>query len=125
MSGGGNPTGPVYGIDFGTWTSALVVLRPDHPPLPVRDPVSPFGATSVRSAVCLQPDGSMVVGQAAQNSRLQRPGRFRAEFKQEFGEPDRHQLGERLLTTEQLTAEVLGFLVDRARTAVNAAPHAW
>ncbi|MFE7835013.1 Hsp70 family protein [Streptomyces sp. NPDC057474] len=119
---GGDRTGPVYGIDFGTWTSALVVLRPDHPPLPVRDPVSPFGATSVRSAVCLLPDGSMVVGQAAQNSRLQRPERFRAEFKREFGEPIPHRLGERRFTTEQLTTEVLGFLVEQARKAVSAAP---
>ncbi|MFM9556862.1 Hsp70 family protein [Streptomyces caniscabiei] len=122
MSGGDGRTGPVYGIDFGTWTSSLVVLRPDRPPLPVRDPVSPFGAASVRSAVCLLPDGSMVVGQAAQNSRLRRPDRFRAEFKREFGEPEGLRLGERSLTAEQLTAQVLGFLVDGARTAVHAAP---
>ncbi|GHH81197.1 hypothetical protein GCM10017771_02470 [Streptomyces capitiformicae] len=122
MSGDRQATGPVYGIDFGTWTSALVVLRPGHPPLPVRDPVSPYGATSVRSAVCLLPDGSLVVGQAAQNSRLQRPERFRAEFKREFGETSPHQLGERRFTTEQLTTAVLAFLVEQARTAVDAAP---
>ncbi|MCX4671960.1 Hsp70 family protein [Streptomyces sp. NBC_01381] len=115
-------TGPVYGIDFGTWTSALVILRRGHPPLPVRDPVSPYGATSVRSAVCLLPDGSTVVGQAAQNSRLQRPERFRAEFKREFGEAFPHRLGERLFTTVQLTTYVLGFLVEQARAAVNSAP---
>lgn len=120
MSGGG--AGPVYGIDFGTWTSALVILRRGHPPLPVRDPVSPYGATSVRSAVCLLPDGSTVVGQAALNSRLRRPERFRAEFKREFGEAFPHQLGERRFTTVQLTTEVLGFLVEQAGAAVNAAP---
>ncbi|MGW3942568.1 Hsp70 family protein [Streptomyces phaeochromogenes] len=122
MTGDGGPTGPVYGIDFGTWSSALVVLRHGHQPLPVRDPVSPYGATSVRSAVCLLPDGSVVVGQAAQNSRLQRPDRFRAEFKREFGEPYPHRLGERGFTTAQLTTEVLGFLVQQARAAVAAAP---
>ncbi|MVO88060.1 Hsp70 family protein [Streptomyces sp. p1417] len=119
----GDPgNGPVYGIDFGTWTSALVVLRRGHPPLAVRDPVSPYGATSVRSAVCLLPDGSTVVGQAAVNARLQRPGWFRTEFKREFGEAFPHQLGERRFTTVQLTAEVLGFLVAQARAAVDAAP---
>ncbi|MFF4233447.1 Hsp70 family protein [Streptomyces sp. NPDC001820] len=112
----------VYGIDFGTWASALVVLRQGHPPLPVRDPVSAHGATLVRSAVCLLPDGSMVVGQAAQNSRLQRPERFRAEFKREFGEPFPHRLGERRFSSEELTARVLGFLVEQARRAVGAEP---
>ncbi|WP_326647680.1 Hsp70 family protein [Streptomyces sp. NBC_01750] len=123
MTGSGTGTrGVVYGIDFGTWTSALVILRQGHPPMPVRDPVSPHGATSVRSAVCLLPDGSMVVGQAAQNSRLQRPERFRAEFKREFGEPFPHQLGERRFSTEELTAKVLGFLVEQSRRAVSSAP---
>ncbi|MBL1106619.1 Hsp70 family protein [Streptomyces sp. 5-8] len=118
----GRPHGVVYGIDFGTWTSALVVLRQGHPPLPVRDPVSAHGATSVRSAVCLLPDGSMVVGQAAQNARLRRPEHFRAEFKREFGEPFPHRLGERRFTSEELTARVLGFLVAQARRAVGAEP---
>ncbi|MEV6397164.1 Hsp70 family protein [Streptomyces sp. NPDC051907] len=112
----------VYGIDFGTWTSALVILRRGQPPMPVRDPVSALGATSVRSAVCLLPDGSMVVGQAAQNSRLQRPERFRSEFKREFGEPLPHRLGEQHFRTEELTARVLGFLVEQARRAVSAEP---
>ncbi|MFD9904866.1 Hsp70 family protein [Streptomyces sp. NPDC059063] len=114
--------GVVYGIDFGTWASALVVLRQGHPPLPVRDPVSAHGATSVRSSVCLLPDGAMVVGQAAQNSRLRRPERFRAEFKREFGEPFPHRLGERRFSSEELTARVLGFLVEQARRAVAAEP---
>ncbi|MBT2398189.1 Hsp70 family protein [Streptomyces sp. ISL-100] len=121
-TGGGATGGVVYGIDFGTWASALVVLRPGHPPLPVRDPVSAHGATSVRSAVCLLPDGSTVVGQAAQNSRLRRPERFRAEFKREFGEPFPHRLGERRFSSEELTARVLGFLVEQARRAVGAEP---
>ncbi|MFE5922277.1 Hsp70 family protein [Streptomyces sp. NPDC056468] len=112
----------VYGIDFGTWASALVVLRQGQPPLPVRDPVSAHGATSVRSAVFLLPDGSMVVGQAAQNSRLRRPERFRAEFKREFGEPFPHRLGEHRFSSEELTARVLGFLVEQARRAVGAEP---
>ncbi|MFV8132757.1 Hsp70 family protein [Streptomyces syringium] len=114
--------GPVYGIDFGTWSSALVVLRRGHPPLPVRDPVSPYGTTSVRTAVCLLPDRSMVVGQAAQNSRLRHPERFRSGFKQEFGQPSPHLLGDRRFSTAQLTTEVLGFLVRQARRAAPAAP---
>lgn len=122
MNSGADRAGPVYGIDFGTWTSALVVLRQGHLPTPVRDPVSPFGATSVRSAVCLLQGGSVVVGQAAQNSRLQRPECFRAEFKRVFGEPAPHRLGDRTFTTVQLTTEVLGFLVRQARAAVEAPP---
>ncbi|MFF8196476.1 Hsp70 family protein [Streptomyces bobili] len=126
MSGSTGPGatagGVVYGIDFGTWASALVVLRQGQPPLPVRDPVSAHGATSVRSAVCLLPDGSMVVGQAAQNSRLRRPERFRAEFKREFGEPLPHRLGERRFSSEELTARVLGFLVEQSCRAIGAEP---
>ncbi|UIX35026.1 Hsp70 family protein [Streptomyces sp. GQFP] len=119
---GGTSGGVFYGIDFGTWASALVVLRRGQPPLAVRDPVSAHGATFVRSAVCLLPDGSMLVGQAAQNSRLRYRERFRAEFKREFGEPFPHRLGERRFSSEELTARVLGFLVEQARRAVGAEP---
>ncbi|MEO3788017.1 Hsp70 family protein [Actinocorallia sp. B10E7] len=103
-----------YGIDFGTSNSTLVIAHADGTFQLVRDPASPLGAVSVPSTVCVLKDGRIAVGHAAQNAKLWRPWAFRAEFKRDFGVRDRARLGDRALRPDELAAEVLRFLRERA-----------
>ncbi|MFD0577451.1 Hsp70 family protein [Dactylosporangium darangshiense] len=125
--------GVVYGIDFGTSTSAIVVGRADGTFLRVKDPGSPFGRYSVPTAVCLQRDGTFAVGAAAERTKRLRPDRYRAGFKREFADPTPTMLGDRPFRSYELAAEVLRFLraqamqvvPEEAATLVVTVPAAW
>ncbi|MGH3995602.1 MAG: hypothetical protein ACRDSN_24430, partial [Pseudonocardiaceae bacterium] len=70
--------GLVHGIDFGTSTSSIMVGRRDGSIAKVRDPASPHGSFAVPSSICMQKDGAIAVGTAAERSRRTRPEDYRS-----------------------------------------------
>jgi predicted GTPase/actin-like ATPase involved in cell morphogenesis len=111
-----------HAIDFGTSNSAIVVCRPHGVTTPVPAPGGTFGSWSIPTAVYVGPDGSVMVGNAAENARLQRPEGYRREFKREFGTPDVAMLGEIEMTAADMTVHVLRFLRQRAMALVPGEP---
>ncbi|MGO9217370.1 MAG: Hsp70 family protein [Streptosporangiaceae bacterium] len=109
-----------HAIDFGTSNSTIVVCQPDGVTTPVPAPGGIFGSWSIPTSVYVGPDGSVLVGNAAENARLQRPEGYRREFKREFGTPDVTMLGE--MTAADMTVHVLRFLRRRAMARVLGEP---
>jgi molecular chaperone DnaK (HSP70) len=70
------------GIDFGTSLSSAALWR-DGRLLLVKEPLR--HGYSYPTSVYLLPSGDILVGQAAENQRLNDPGRYRREFKRELG----------------------------------------
>ncbi|MFY1697906.1 Hsp70 family protein [Solwaraspora sp. WMMA2101] len=115
--------GPVYGVDFGTCKSAIAVGRADGTTVVCRDPRGEYGQQeSVPTSVFLTAAGDLVVGTAAERAKGSRPGHFRSEFKADVGSDVPFMIGGRAFTTEQLAAEVLGFLRGLARDQVPGDP---
>ncbi|GAA2095875.1 Hsp70 family protein [Actinomadura alba] len=121
--------GLVYGVDFGTSNSAIMVGRPGGRVLRIRNPVQSL--YEVPSAVCLRADGTMAVGSVATRMKLQRPAYFLDEFKRHIGDPIPHTFptenpsapGEgRAYPTYRLVAEVLGLLREQALLQVSGEP---
>ncbi|KWV34656.1 Hsp70 family protein [Micromonospora rifamycinica] len=112
--------GLVYGIDFGTATSAVAVCVDGEPPRLLDDPTDPAGGVLVPTSVCLERDGSLSVGTAAERSKHLRP--YRSRFKAGFGDPTPYRLGDRELRAPELAAEVLRALRRRAERAVPGKP---
>jgi actin-like ATPase involved in cell morphogenesis len=121
--------GLVYGVDFGTSNSAIMVGRPGGRVLRVRNPVQSL--YEVPSAVCLRADGTMAVGSVATRMKLQRPAYFLDEFKRYIGDPIPHTFPPenpsvsaegRAYPTYRLVAEVLGLLRDQALLQVSGEP---
>ncbi len=75
--------GLVYGIDFGTSNSAIMVGLPGGRIRRVRNPVESI--YDIPSVVCLRSDDTLVVGSVAWRMRLQRPAWYRDEFKRDIG----------------------------------------
>ncbi|MBC6457026.1 Hsp70 family protein [Actinomadura sp. HBU206391] len=121
--------GLVYGVDFGTSNSAIMVGRPGGRVLRVRNPVQSL--YEVPSAVCLRADGTMAVGSVATRMKLQRPAYFLDEFKRHVGDPIPHTFPPenpsvsaegRAYPTYRLVAEVLGLLREQALLQVSGRP---
>src|SRR5262245_31993322 len=112
----------VYGIDFGTSQSAVMVRHDRWAEVRVKDPASEYGSPTVPSAVCLLTDGSLAVGTAAERARRARPGYFRNGFKQEFGSTVPIVLGEHEWFAHELTARLLAFLRAQAELTVPGTP---
>jgi actin-like ATPase involved in cell morphogenesis len=75
--------GLVYGIDFGTTNSAVMVGTPSGRIIRIRNPV--MASYEIPSAICLRRDSTMAVGTIATNMKRQRPAWFRDEFKRDIG----------------------------------------
>jgi molecular chaperone DnaK (HSP70) len=119
----------VYGIDFGTTNSAVMVGTPNGKIIRIRNPV--MASYEIPSAICLQRDGTMAVGTIATNMKRQRPAWFRAEFKRDIGQelpyhfpPEEH--GDLSRTREHpvydLVAAVIRALREEAKAAVAGTP---
>ncbi len=84
-------------IDIGTSYSSICMLGEDGRPQPVdiNTGISTYGSKySLPSAVCVDDEGELLVGQAAMNGRIKNPGRFRMEFKRDIGSDIPIPLGE-------------------------------
>jgi predicted GTPase/actin-like ATPase involved in cell morphogenesis len=110
-----------HAIDFGTSTSAILVCRPDGTTIPVSDR-SLYDSWSIPTAICVRPNGSVLVGSEAENSRNERPTAYRREFKRQFGSPTPSPVGGLLMTPAEMTVQVLRYLRERALEAVPGVP---
>ncbi len=117
--------GLVYGIDFGTSNSAIMVGLPDGRIRRVRNPVESI--YDIPSVVCLRSDDTLVVGSVAWRMRLQRPAWYRDEFKRDIGrsvpfifppENPGDTRGSRSFEINFLVAQVLRLLREQAEHEV-------
>ena len=121
--------GLVYGIDFGTSNSAIMVGRPGGRVTRIGNPVE--SSAEIPTVVCMRPDGTMAVGSIARRMKLQRPAWFRDEFKREVGRetpvtfpPERRgeSFSARSFPVYRLVAEVLKTLRLQAEKEVPGHP---
>ena len=106
------------GIDFGTSLSSAALWR-DGRLLLVKEPLR--HGYSYPTSVYLLPSGDILVGQAAENQRLNDPGRYRREFKRELGGAIPVTLGDRSFAPEELVAAVLRKLKREAENLTGGA----
>lgn len=107
----------IASIDIGTSYSSICILGADGRPQPVdiSTGASMFGDKySLPSAVFVEDGGSIVVGQAAMNSRKHKPQNFHMEFKRNLGEDIPILLGERRFRPEELYTELFRHMKARA-----------
>ena len=79
----------IVSIDIGTSYSSICMLGPDGKAhsVDIGTGTSMFGSKySLPSAVFVEDNGNVLVGQAAINSRKRKPQNFRMEFKRNLGE---------------------------------------
>ncbi|MFD7729043.1 Hsp70 family protein [Kitasatospora phosalacinea] len=95
---------PVLVVDFGTSSSAAAVVT-DRGERLVKEPSS--GLLSWPSAVAAGPDGTLLVGSAAERRKRAEPDGYRAEFKRDLGERAPVPLGGRSYGVTALVAAVL------------------
>jgi molecular chaperone DnaK len=98
-----------FGIDLGTTNSVIAQLVDGVPrAIPVDgDPIVP-------STVLYAPDGRVVVGREARNLALLHPDRAVRSVKRRMGQPESIRLGDRDVTPEQVSAEILRTLAAAA-----------
>ena len=94
--------GTVVGIDLGTTNSSVGVVRDNIPTLVPID-----GNPLLPSVVGLAPDGTLLVGQAAQNQYHLYPDRTVRSVKRQMGEEKPIMLGERAFTPVEISAMIL------------------
>jgi len=100
----------IMSIDIGTSYSSSCISGPDGlaRPVEIGTGASMFGSRfSLPSAVFVEENGDILVGQAAMNSRKRKPENFRMEFKRNFGETYPILLGNRSFLPEELYTELL------------------
>ena len=99
----------IAGIDIGTSYSSICVLDGNGKIQPVETAtgVSMYGSKySLPSAVFAEDDGTVLVGQAAMNSRPNKPGQFCMEFKRNLGQDVPIFLGNYSFLPEDLYREI-------------------
>src|SRR5262245_22166411 len=99
------------GIDLGTCLSCAAVLVGGEVKL-VKDPVK--HGYSFPSSVYVTERGEVLVGHAADNNRRKDPGRYKREFKRDWGNGEPYRLGDRQMLPEEMAAAVLRKLKTEA-----------
>jgi len=111
----GNSFMTTLGIDFGTCFSSAAYLT-DGTLHAVKEPIR-LGYSHPTS-VYLEENGSMLVGQAAENKRRNLE-RYKADFKRDFGQTTPYKLGDRSFRPEELATAVFAKL----KTGADAMTH--
>ncbi|MGN1432441.1 MAG: BspA family leucine-rich repeat surface protein [Ruminococcus sp.] len=96
-------------IDIGTSYSSICMAGADGKiqPVDVGTGISVFGSKhSLPTAVFLEDNGNVLVGQAAMNSRKRKPQNFRMEFKRELGQNTPIFLGNESFMPEDLYTKI-------------------
>ncbi|HTP27816.1 MAG TPA: Hsp70 family protein [Anaeromyxobacteraceae bacterium] len=104
---------PAFGIDLGTTNSSISWLS-DGKPVPI-----PIDGHPIVPSVVLYDADRVVVGREARNLELQRPNATIRSVKRRMGQEHRYTLGERLVTPEEVSAEILGALKRGAEQATG------
>ncbi|MBI5536638.1 MAG: Hsp70 family protein [Deltaproteobacteria bacterium] len=108
----------VVGIDLGTTNSLIGTI--------VEGKIKLFGDASggelMPSVVGMDEAGAILVGRAARNRRVLDPQGTVVSVKRRMGTEERVRVGKRELTPPQVSALILGALLDRAQAALGARP---
>ncbi|MEV4897671.1 Hsp70 family protein [Nonomuraea sp. NPDC055795] len=112
--------GVVYGIDFGTSNSSIMVGLADGRVVVVPDPET-RGAAEIPTAV-LATRGRLYVGTAAKRLGPAYIQNYRTEFKRDFGDDAPVHLDGRRYQVHELAAEVLRYLRAQARRVAPGEP---
>ncbi|SDK57839.1 Hsp70 protein [Glycomyces sambucus] len=122
-----------YGIDFGTSTSAIIVVDAEGNVTRISDPESAQSSYTFPSCALMTEDGRLVVGTTAERLGRLRLSAFRSQFKREFRSTVPAQLGDRTVRTDELVTALLAHLrkcaLDRipgpAKRVVITVPASW
>jgi actin-like ATPase involved in cell morphogenesis len=106
------------GVDLGTTASAAAIGRDGAIEVCALGDNSP----SIPSVVVVRADGTILVGDAAARRAREVPTAVAREFKRRFGDPTPYLLGDRSLTADQLTHELLTAIVARVRAEQQEEP---
>lgn len=99
----------IISIDIGTSYCSGCFLMPDGTvqPIEIGTGSSMFGSKyAIPSAIYVEENGKVLVGQAAMNSRKRNPQNFRMEFKRDLGSSIPILLGERSFLPEDIYTEL-------------------
>jgi actin-like ATPase involved in cell morphogenesis len=108
------------GIDLGTtWTAAAVCRAGARGPEPV--PLGEHG-NAVASVVFAGPDGSFLLGEAAERRARSDPDRVVREFKRRIGDPAPVVVGREAVPAEVLAARFVAALVQQVARREGAPP---
>lgn len=107
----------IVGIDLGTSTSEIAVLR-DGTPLLIRE-ISGSIHGFLPSVVALGPDDSLLVGEGASGSLQIRPHAGVAEVKRHMGSDRQLHLGSESYSPQEISALILRHLVREAEAALG------
>lgn len=105
----------IVGIDLGTTNSLIGAYLDDAPRLFP----NASGEALTPSAVSIEPDGGVIVGQGARDRLVTHPDCSVAAFKRWMGSPRETVLGGKNLRPEQLSALVLKSLIADAEAATG------
>jgi molecular chaperone DnaK len=102
------------GIDIGTtYTAAAVCRSSDHRWVEPETVTLGTRSATIPSVLFIAPDGSVVVGEAAERRALTDPGRVVREFKRRIGDPTPIVVGGQAWAPEDLSARLVRWVVDR------------
>ncbi len=99
----------IVGIDLGTTNSAVAYLKDGVPEVIPID-----GQPTMPSCVGLDPQGNLIVGQAARNMLIAAPDSTILSIKRKMGQDTKVQLGDRSLSPEEVSALILRRLKEEA-----------
>lgn len=102
----------VLGIDLGTsLSSAAVIEEGKVVPLRIGTAASLLIGDSycMPTSIFVEENGTVLLGQAADNSRMKNPGRYRKEFKRDLGTSEPYHIGDMELFPEDLYRELLKY----------------
>ncbi|AUX43054.1 heat-shock protein Hsp70 [Sorangium cellulosum] len=108
----------IVGIDLGTTNSLIGAVRDGKAALFA----DATGAELMPSAVGALPGGEILVGRAARNRRVLDPEGTVLSIKRQMGADVRRRVGGRELSPPQISALILGALLDRAGAALGQRP---
>lgn len=106
------------GVDLGTTYTAAAVRRDGA------SRVVQLGTESqaLASVLAVRDDGELIVGEAAERRAATHPARAVREFKRRFGDPAPIVLGGRAWSAEELTARLLGEVIERTEAIEGERP---
>lgn len=104
----------IVGIDLGTTNSEVALIRDGRPVVLEEqgDPILP-------SVVGLDPQGRLLVGQAARNQAMLAPERTVRSIKRQMGREVTVSLGEKAYSPQEISAIILRTLKQRAESALG------
>lgn len=103
----------ILGIDLGTTNSCVSILDGDKP----RVLETPEGKRTVPSVVSYK-NGEFIIGEAAKRQMITNINTI-ASIKRKMGTSEKVKLGDKMLTPEEVSAKILGYIKDYAEQKIG------